>query len=97
MPNYYNLTKKGQTTPSNANQIDEEICLFLGVQPHPKYYRKGWNDFIGQPLAYGMSFDKIISDFEKQNDPFFEELIKIAKFLQENYTPDAWATIGGNR
>jgi hypothetical protein len=48
-----------QGAPVSLNQIDREICDYMGVECHPGRYAYGWFDVIGFQLAAGKSFDDI--------------------------------------
>lgn len=54
MPNYFQLTKKGQTEPMALQDIDKELCAHLGVEVHPTEYVNWWVDNIGYALAMGV-------------------------------------------
>ena len=94
MPNCFTLTKKGQTTPSLLSDIDEELCALLGQPVHPKRYVIGWVDSIGLALACGKDWAWMRNTWDK--DDYADEL-KLIDYLEANYTPDAWAEIGGRR
>jgi len=88
MPNCFSLTRKSDVAagPVPLITIDEEICKHFGVEPDPKWYYRSWFDTIGLTLAMGKSFEWIINESR-----FTPETIAIARFLDEHFTPDAWA------
>ncbi len=102
MPNQVSLFKNGAKV--SFNDIDTEICNFMGVLIHPENYAFGWYDAICGRLAYGRTFEEIKANFEGEIKDaralppgmrdskirFYENLIKILTFLKENYTYDAW-------
>ena len=92
MPNCFTLTRKGENEPASLEAIEEAVCNYLGVEMHPKKYVKGWFDSIGLALAYGKDWAWIKNTF---NDDV--ALMKIALYLEANYTADAWSLIRGKR
>lgn len=86
MPNCFTLTKIGEDKPSRLPAVDDAICAHLGITPHEKFFAHRWYDLIGLSLALGHSWEKIREIFADDGD-----LLKIAQFLQDNYTVNAWA------
>ena len=86
MPNCFSLTRKSdpESGPVPLATIDEEMCVFFNVLPHPRMYYLGWYDMIGFRLAVGHTFEEIISDSS-------ERLKVVAQWLQDNFIPNAWA------
>ena len=85
MPNYFTLTRKGETKPATFVEIDNEICAREGVKPHEKYYWHSWYDCIGLLCAVGKTWDQqreILAD-----DP---ALLRVIDYLEAHYTTDAW-------
>ena len=99
MPNCFSLTKKGQATPSLLSDIDEELCALLGKPVHPKRYVIGWVGSIGFALACGKDWAWIREIFQSYSDAGenLTEEHEVLDYLETNYTPDAWAEIGGRR
>lgn len=102
MPNCFQLTKKGDNEPSTLNSIDEAICIHLGVEVHPQVYCAGWYDYIGFALAMGKDWAQIrqrladtVREFPDEGTTEWAAVMgKILQFLEDNYTADAWATVG---
>jgi hypothetical protein len=100
--NRVSLFKNG--VKANFNDIDAEICNFMGVLINPENWAFGWYDSICGRLAYGRTFEEIKANFEGEIEyaralppsmrdskiRFYENLIKILLFLKDNYTHDAW-------
>ncbi len=98
MPNCFSLTRKSDPAsgPVPFNVIDEEMCAYFGVPCHPTAWYCYWYDTIGFALAMGKSFewmrDKIKEGVESEKDKAHS--LKIIDWLDENFTPDAWAVVG---
>ena len=88
MPNYYQLTRKGEEQPSTLAAVDEAICAHLGLPVDPVLWAKNWENIEGLGFAMGYTMDKI-----REIDPS-PEREPLRKFLEENYTVDAWAEVG---
>ena len=86
MPNCFTLTRKSapEAGPVSLNQIDEELCEFLGEKVHPTKYVRHWFDLQGLSLALGHSCEKIRELFPDQ------ENLEVTNWLEANFTPDAW-------
>lgn len=95
----FNLTKKGESSPTSLNRIDEEICDLLGIEVHPRRWAYAWYDYIGWELAFGHSFETIRKKIQKDSDgvtdkedlDFYAQMLKIANFLEENYVAKSWS------
>jgi len=87
MPNCFTLTRIGSTVPSALSQVDEALCRHLGVAVHPTKYVAHWYSIIGFALACGAELNQEMVN-QYRDDP---ELHRIAEYLLENYTSDAWA------
>lgn len=100
MPNCFSLIRKSNPNdgPVKLIKIDEEICQFLGVDVHPDNWCYSWYDIIGRNLACDESFQEQILRFQKFHDEsdnqddkdFWNILIKIARWTDENFTFDSW-------
>lgn len=99
MPNCFQLIRKSdpQAGPVSLSLIDEEMCKHFGVTPDPVQYYCEWFNWIGFRLAMGRSLEYLrgyfngASDFgPKEDDRMFDELSKITKWLDENFTSDAF-------
>lgn len=78
------VTKKGEKTPTNLQEVDEELCKAFGQEVHPVLYLWNWYDMIGLYLALGKDWEWI------QNELQTEELKKVAGYLEEHYDVKAW-------
>lgn len=105
MPNCFSLTPKicvalGIYTPHRLNYIDECLCNHFGVKVDPKKWLCAWYDFIGLGLATGKTWEEMRSEYKKKVEEwpdsaeFYQDLIQILDYLEENYIPNAWVTIG---
>lgn len=88
MPNCITLTRKGEKEPMNFGKVDDLVCEALGVQPDPVKFYRSWYDIIGLGIALGDTLPKMRAKFAA--DPETPELAKIAAFLDDNFTTDAW-------
>ena len=85
------FTRKGGSAPTPLNTIDEELCTLLGVSVDNTRYVHYWLDTIGseaciegQELGTQALRDKVMSWG-------IPPLIKILKYLEDNYTAHTWA------
>lgn len=87
MPNCFTLTRlnKPEEGPVSLTKIDEEMCKHFNVECDPVKYYCEWYNTIGLMLAIGRTFEEIFEIFEGS-----ERTIEIAKWLQANFTTDAW-------
>lgn len=96
MPNYFTLTKIGESEPTALAKIDEELCKFLGEPVHEKDYVYRWFDTIGLRLACGDSLHDILAYYmmrrEETDDPYFNPHCEIADYLLNHYEPKSWAS-----
>ena len=88
MPNCYQLTPIGATQPAKLVDVDEAICAALGLKVDPVLWAMNWENIEGLGFALGYSMDKI-----REIDPS-PEREPLRRFLEQNYTVDAWAEIG---
>lgn len=90
MPQCFQLTKRGKTEPEFLNVIDREICEFMGVEEHEKYYCEDWYNTIGFAISVGKSLgSQELRDWVGKY-PDWEPLRRILVWLEEHYTSDAW-------
>jgi len=87
--------------PSGLNQIDREICKLVGLDEHKTQYCLGWFDMIGFKLACGESFEEIIFELEQRfavPEPVYADydaaILRVAKWLKQNFKNNAWVEIG---
>ena len=90
MPSCHQLREKGAKKPSTFISIDNKICELFGVTPDAKSYFAGWYDSIGLRLATGRDFDEIVEEFAGIDEEWAKTHHKIAVWLNEHYTADAW-------
>jgi len=90
MPNCFTLTPKGATEPEALQSIDEKLCKLLGEEVHPRLYVHLWVDVEGLALACGKDWAWMREHFDAERKPIID-------FLEANYTPDAWAEVGGRK
>ena len=96
MPNRFQLIRKTdvQAGPVSPNQIDREICGYLGVECHPPQYAYGWFTAIGIQLACGETFDDIDRMLCESGWATAEVLREINQWLAYHFTPRSWAEVG---
>ncbi len=88
--------------PVSLNGVDEAICQYLGVPVHATRYRSWWFDVIGFRLACGKTWEQVrhhIVSLLRDGDTEEErahvgELLLIAQYLDDNYVPYGFTTIG---
>ena len=99
MPNCFQLTRKGETTPTVLTKVDEHICQFLNVPCNDVAWVEGWYDVIGFRLAIGQSWDDMRQYFihECRSHDFSIKMLRIINFLDDHYTSDCWVEIGRAR
>lgn len=97
MPNCFSLTRKSEPDagPIRLIQIDEEMCRHFNVTHDPKLRYGYWCDHIGLSLACGQSFQQIrenyLSEKSKDNDDaYWDRMIEIVEWLNDNFIADAW-------
>ncbi len=82
MPACYMLIRKGENTPTKLAQIDEEMCAFFHVIPHPNNWYRNWENTIGLSLAVGNDWKKTREIFPEDTD--------IINWLEENFVVESW-------
>lgn len=97
MPNCFALFRKGFTTPATLQVVDAELCQHLDLPYDDEKWACGWYDHIGLRLALGQSYETIIDDItlaiENDRGAYTDHCLtlrRIAAYLNEHYTPDAW-------
>jgi len=100
MPNYFNLTRKGESEPERLHSIDNRLWREIGkTDPDPDHWFYDWKNSIGFSLAMGKSFEDIIADclddIIETNDPEREcyclGKLTVACYLNKYYIPCAWS------
>ena len=102
MPACFQLFRKSEgqnAAPCKLNTIDEELCKLLGKEIHPTLYVGCWFDYIGFKLAIGKTFAQIreaiaANKAEYGDTEFYDDMLKMADYLDENFSPSAWTEIG---
>lgn len=103
MPNNFSLIRKSapEAGPVRLAEIDEELCRLLDMPVHPQEWVCYWYDLLGFPMACGVSLSAIagkqefwVNSGHPEVDDFDRRLLRIAEHLRDNYTVDAWATVG---
>jgi len=101
MPNYFSLTKRGDKSPTNLQDIDIAMCEHFGVPVHPKYWYCDWYNIEGLYLAIGRSWEYMRDDMREQayvsmlkGDHEYaakcEHHLAIIDWLEANFVTDAW-------
>lgn len=103
MPNCLQLTRLSnqEAGPVVLQEIDHEICQwFLRPTDEEKWFFD-WYNCIGFRLAMGKTFaeveaqfDEYIADREDGIKPYYAMMKSIVGFLEERFTPNAWAEVG---
>lgn len=98
MPNCFTLTRKGEDSPTPLSTIDKEICNLLNVEVHPRFYctECNWFDTIGFFIATGIPLhsEQMMQKIVDHCNGFLDTFLKVLRYLRDNYTDDAFATIG---
>lgn len=101
MPNFFQLSKKtsAEFIPVAFQDIDVELCELLKIPVDKVKYCYGWYDAIGFRIATGKTMGEIKAEFieyanEDKGEGYYEIMLKIIAYLDENYTSSAWARIG---
>lgn len=96
MPNYFTLTKIGESEPTPLAKIDEELCKHLGEPVDPVKYVHGWYDSIGLRLAIGDSLQDIMAYYterrKEKDDWYYKAYCEMTEYLMNNYEPNSWAS-----
>lgn len=79
----FQLLDKTTGEPANLPSIDNDMCKFFGVTPHPEYYYRSWYDIVGLCLASGYSYETI-----KQRIPEYSDIVD---YLEKHYNVNCWA------
>jgi hypothetical protein len=93
MPNCFQLTRKGDSSPAKLQDIDRAICQNLDIPFSEDKWAANWYANIGLFLALGKSFNDIIDlcwDINGYEAEHANLTLRIAAYLNDNYTSDAW-------
>lgn len=82
MAAYYTLTRKGEETPTNLVQIDEEMCAHFGVTPDVEKWYRNWENTIGLGIALGKNWDQLREIFQEDTD--------IINWMEEHFISNSW-------
>ena len=85
MPNCIAFTDRHTKDAVTFAEIDDALCVHLGVVPDQDKFYRSWYDIIGYGLACGKSLDWFLGYYWL--DPNYGP---IANFLWLNYTSEAW-------
>lgn len=98
MPNCFQLTRRDDHTVVFLQAVDAELAQHLDLPFHPKFWVHGWYDCIGFSVAMGKTLPELIDRYAewetKEHGEMWEAthaLYRIAAYLNEHYTTDAWA------
>jgi hypothetical protein len=96
MSNRFQLIRRKdmKAGPTSLNQVDREICNYLGVEYHPTRYAFGWFEAIGLQLACGKTFDEIDRILCDSGSEISEELREINQWLAYHFAPDNRVEVG---
>jgi len=90
MAAYFQLFPKGSDEPATFQAIDDRMRSALGEPPDPDRYLAYWHSSIGLWLALGKTFDQCRTEHGGFINPSTLEA-RVLAFLEQNYTPYAWA------
>lgn len=85
MPNCFQLIDKTTKVPAKLAKIDDELCQYLNVEPHPVKYYQSWYDALGLGFACGRTYDELREIYKED-----VEYLRILDYLEERYDVDAW-------
>ena len=97
MPNYFTLTRKGESKPASLQAIDDEMRIEFGEEPDEDHWLWGWYDTIGYGLALGRDWTQLREQFAE--DPAESERTNLSRrrklaviaWLETYYVFNAWA------
>ncbi len=95
MPACFTLTRKGESTPSSLQHIDDEMRVEFGEEPDEDRWLWGWYDTIGCGLALGRDWAQLREQFAE--DPAESERtnmlrrrrLAVIDWLETRYIPNA--------
>lgn len=102
MPQYFQLISKQNGEPESFQHVDDQMREHFGAPPDPKEWYEYWYPVLMEwGVAFGKSFAQLreLHGQPAENEqPWQNEgrqrLLKIIDYLDERYTPNAWAMIG---
>lgn len=90
MANYFQLTRVGESTPSEFTRVDEELCRYFGEHVDSVQWFRGWYVSIGMAFAMGDSPARIREIFGIDD----REILDVLDYLITYYDIDAWYSRG---
>ena len=100
MPACFTLTRKGESTPSSLQHIDDEMRQAFCEEPDEVRWLWGWYDTIGFGLAMGRDWTQLREQFaedpaeSERTNMFRRRMLAVIYWLEANYIPNAWAEVG---
>ena len=105
MPQYFQLISKATGQPATFTDIDAAMCKHFGAECHEVNWHHHWYPLV---MEWGVAFGKTFAEMKDIHRTGFadlpaddiegrrgvEHLLEIIDWLNEHYTPDAWAQIG---
>ncbi len=91
----FTLTRKGESTPSSLQHIDDEMRVEFGEEPGEDRWLWGWYDTIGYGLALGLDWAQLREWFAEDPDKsertnmLRRRMLAMIDWLDEHYTPNA--------
>ena len=100
MPACFTLTRKGESTPSSLQHIDDEMRVEFGEEPDEIRWLWGWYNVVGFGLAMGRDWTQLRKQFAE--DPAESErtnmsrrrMLAVIDWLETHYVSNAWAERG---
>ena len=100
MANCFTLTPKGESKPASLQAIDDLMRIEFGEEPDADRWLWGWYDTIGFGLALGRDWTQLREQYaedpaeSERTNTFHRQMLTVIDWLDEHYTPDAWAERG---
>jgi hypothetical protein len=85
MPNCFELTRKGHSSPESLAKVDRELWEhFTGSVPDPDdHYYFNWYNIVGLELACGRTFTEL-------KDRYSETMLPVIEYLERNFEVRCW-------
>ena len=96
MPACFTLTRKGESTPSSLQHIDDEMRQAFCEKPDEIRWLWGWYDTIGYGLALGRDWAQLREQFaedpaeSKRTNMFRRRMLAVIYWLETHYVSNAW-------
>ena len=92
MPMCFSLSRKSNPDSAVAlSEIDNEMCRFFGIEPHPVNWLANWYNYHGIDYACGVSLTEVRKMEEDDTDSMDYQ---VAKYLEDHYVLRQWREIG---